>query len=113
MDYKQQTKTKNEGVRMIARQDKADIIHYTHQIDELIELLNPLLDMTLENTKYTQPKVWIRPLSALSIGRKLPAHGAAYVSEASGDGGLRLIGLIKSDISFMALGITKIMSKYE
>lgn len=113
MDYKQQTKTKNEGVRMIARQDKADIIHYTHQIDELIELLDPILNMTLENTKYTQPKVWIRPLSAISIGRKLPAHGTAYVSEASGDGGLRLIGLIRSDISLMALAITKILGQYE
>lgn len=98
---------------MIASQDKADIIHYTHQIDELVDLLNPLLDMTIENTETMQPKVWIRPLSAMSIGRKLPAHGAAYVAEASGDGGLRLIGLIKSDISLMALAITKILGQYE
>lgn len=98
---------------MIATQDKADIIHYTNQIDELIELLNPLLDMTIENTENMQPRVWIRPLSAISLGRKLPEHGAAYVSEASGDGGLRLIGLIRSDISLMALAITKILGQYE
>lgn len=113
MDYKQQTKTKNEGVRMIAKDDKTDLLHYTASIDELVDILDPILDISMKSSEHVLPKSWAITQTALSIGENLPEHAQAYVDEATGYGALRLISLVRSDISLMALAITKIMGKYE
>lgn len=98
---------------MITSDDRNDIIQYSNNIDELADMLDPILSMTIENSQNLLPRSWAKTRTALSISKNLPEEVAPYVYETSGHGVLRLVGLIKSDISLMALAITKIMSKYE